>query len=205
MLRIEAAGVVLEAELVVPDDAAGVVIVSDGTRRTRMSRRHREVAEHLNAAGLATILLDTVVGQDRLPPDTVLVSGRLSAVLDWAAEHPQTAELPCGLLCSGTAVTAGMLTAARRIDQVRALVGWDGRPSPGVSTLAKVAAPTLLAVDSADHRAVDACEYAAAHLAGACKLHTMPASPPADNNGERTAAVGEAAAAWFNEHFRGSA
>ncbi|HEX6682591.1 MAG TPA: hypothetical protein VF062_07325 [Candidatus Limnocylindrales bacterium] len=201
LLRIEAAGVVLEAERSVPEDASGVVVVADGARRTRMSRRHREITGQLNTVGLATILLDTAPGRDRLPPDTGLVSGRLAAVLDWAGGRPETAGLPCGLLCSGTAVAAGLLTAARRIDLVRALVGWDGRPNVGVTTLVQVAAPTLLAVDSGDQSAVQACEYAAAHLAGVCKLHSMPGTVPGEN-GERTEAVGRAAAAWFGEHFR---
>ncbi len=51
-------GVELEGELVVPEDARGMVTFAHGSGSSRLSDRNRAVARSLNEAGLATLLFD---------------------------------------------------------------------------------------------------------------------------------------------------
>jgi predicted alpha/beta-hydrolase family hydrolase len=57
-LRISAAGVTLEADIVVPDPALGVVLFAHGGGSSRHSPRNRYVAGKLRRARVATVLAD---------------------------------------------------------------------------------------------------------------------------------------------------
>lgn len=56
--QIPAAGVVLEADIVVPQQARGLVLFAHGSGSSRFSPRNRYVAGQLQHAGLATVLAD---------------------------------------------------------------------------------------------------------------------------------------------------
>ena len=56
--QIPAAGVVLEADIVVPQQARGMVLFAHGSGSSRFSPRNRYVAGQLQHAGLATVLAD---------------------------------------------------------------------------------------------------------------------------------------------------
>jgi putative phosphoribosyl transferase len=55
---IETGSVTLEGELALPEGAHGLVIFAHGSGSSRLSPRNRHVAARLNAAGLATLLID---------------------------------------------------------------------------------------------------------------------------------------------------
>jgi putative phosphoribosyl transferase len=57
-LQIPVTGVVLHADMAVPDQARGVVLFAHGSGSSRHSPRNRYVAAELQAAGLATVLAD---------------------------------------------------------------------------------------------------------------------------------------------------
>lgn len=57
-VHVDAGGVTLEGNLSVPGDAAGVVLFAHGSGSSRHSPRNRQVAEILQEAGLATLLID---------------------------------------------------------------------------------------------------------------------------------------------------
>ena len=57
-VKVEAAGVVLDGDLTIPEHAMGVVAFAHGSGSGRLSPRNRLVAGMLNEAGLATLLLD---------------------------------------------------------------------------------------------------------------------------------------------------
>ena len=56
--QIPADGVVLEADIVVPQQARGMVLFAHGSGSSRFSPRNRYVAGQLQHAGLATVLAD---------------------------------------------------------------------------------------------------------------------------------------------------
>ena len=59
-----AEGIVLDADLVIPDDATGVVVFAHGSGSSRHSARNRAVAGRLQEAALATLLLDLLTPEE---------------------------------------------------------------------------------------------------------------------------------------------
>ena len=67
-LAIQVAGAVLNADLVVPESAKGVVLFAHGSGSGRHSPRNRYVASELQRAGLATMLADLLTIELVHPP-----------------------------------------------------------------------------------------------------------------------------------------
>src|SRR3954468_13926403 len=89
-LRIPVAGVVLDADLGMPETPRGVVLFAHGSGSGRHSPRNRYVADELNRAGLATLLADLLTPQEEqvdlrtaaLRFDIDLLAGRVMALTD---------------------------------------------------------------------------------------------------------------------------
>ena len=64
LVHVPAGDVTLEGELVVPDQATGVVLFAHGSGSSRHSSRNRFVAGELQAAGLATLLIDLLTPEE---------------------------------------------------------------------------------------------------------------------------------------------
>jgi len=119
-LQIPAAGVALDAELALPQPARGVVLFAHGSGSSRHSPRNVYVAEELQDAGLATVLVDLLTpAEERVDAVTAelrfdigLLAARLTAVADWLGEHDITAGLGLGLF--GASTGAGPTSRARR-------------------------------------------------------------------------------------------
>ena len=101
-LRIPAEGVVLDADLAVPDPAAGLVLFAHGSGSSRHSPRNRFVARELQRSGLATVLADLLTPPEeqldartgRLRFDIGLLARRVTAITDWLTGHEPTAAVP---------------------------------------------------------------------------------------------------------------
>src|ERR1035437_642866 len=113
-------GVVLEGDLVIPTDAYGVVAFAHGSGSSRHSPRNRYVAEVLNGAGLATLLLDLLTPDEeaidvqtmRLRFDIDLLAERVVGTVGWLAANPATRQLRIGLFGASTGAAAALVAAA---------------------------------------------------------------------------------------------
>src|SRR5215831_10969224 len=91
----------LGGDLVVPENATGLVIFAYGSGSSRHSSRNRFVARHLNRGGLATLLMDLLTEAEEqvdirprhLRFDIDLLAGRLVNAAEWAAADPDTNDL----------------------------------------------------------------------------------------------------------------
>src|SRR4051794_27932280 len=100
-VRIPAAGVMLEADVALPESARGVVLFAHGSGSSRHSPRNRYVAGQLQAAGLATVLADLLTPEEEridaltaeLRFDIGLLATRLAALTDWLTGQEPTADL----------------------------------------------------------------------------------------------------------------
>jgi putative phosphoribosyl transferase len=204
-VSIPADGLSLEGELDVPADSSGVVAFAHGSGSSRHSPRNRQVAASLRRAGLATLLFDLLdpreeaadVRTRRLRFDVELLGRRLVASLDWLAAQDATATLPVGCFGASTGAAAALIAAARRPEQVAAVVSRGGRPDLAGKELAGVRAPTLLIVGGEDTVVIDlnrqagermSCEHRLEIVDGAGHLFEEPGAL------ER---VAELASAWF--------
>ncbi len=159
------------------------------------------VAHALNVAGLATLLFDLLLPEEaedrRNVFDIALLASRLEETLDWVGIEETLAGLPIGLFGASTGAGAALLAAARRPDQVSAVVSRGGRPDLAAGALALVKAPTLLIVGGLDAVVIDLNERAMAELKCEKRLEIVPGATHLFEEPGTLDAVISLAAAWF--------
>lgn len=209
-LVLDTPGVRLDADVVVPEDAIGVVLFAHGSGSSRFSPRNRFVAEQLNQHGLATVLLDLLTGtEDRadatdghLRFDVGLLADRLIAAIDqFAAGEPaeefHTSALPIGLFGASTGAAAALIAAAARVDTVRAVVSRGGRPDLAGAALAQVKAPTLLIVGEQDPLVADLNQRSRGVMTAPTELRVVPGASHLFEEPGTLEEVAKQAADWF--------
>lgn len=162
----------LEADLVVPEAASGLVIFAHGSGSGRHSPRNQAVARALQARGLATLLADLLTVEeetvDRVTAEfrfnVDLLGQRLVKLIDWARQHPDLGTMAFGLFGASTGAAAALIAAAARPGDVSAVVSRGGRPDLAGAVLSHVAAPTLLLVGGLDHDVIQLNEWARNHM-----------------------------------------
>ena len=175
---IPVAGVVLEADIIVPESAQGMVLFAHGSGSSRHSPRNRFVAEQLQSAGLATVLVDLLTPEEeRLDArtgkfrfDVALLAVRVTALTDWAAGDERTAGLRIGLFGASTGAAAALVAAAARPAEVQAVVSRGGRPDLAGEFLRLVYQPTLLIVGERDQAVIELNRKAMQKLSGETRL-----------------------------------
>ena len=213
-VRIATDGVVLQADLVVPEEATGVVAFAHGSGSSRFSPRNRSVASALNGAGLATLLADLLtVAEERVDARTAelrfdigLLTRRLIGIVDWLSEDEATHALPIGLFGASTGAAAAVRAGAARPRLVRAIVSRGGRVDLAVDELPRCTAPMLLIVGG-DDREVLALNSQAFDRSGAT-VKQRAVVEGATHLFEEPGAleqVARSAAAWFIEHLGATA
>lgn len=155
-VAVPAGEVVLKGELVLPEDARGIVVFAHGSGSSRHSPRNARVASTLHGARLGTLLLDLLTEDEEqvdrrtaaLRFDIDLLARRVLAAVDWLRRHAPDASL--GAFGASTGAAAALVAAAARPDDVAAVVSRGGRPDLAGPVLRHVRAPTLLVVGGAD-------------------------------------------------------
>jgi len=212
-MQIPAAGVVLEADIVVPDSAYGVVLFAHGSGSGRFSERNRYVAGELNSAGLATVLADLLtVEEERVDARTAelrfdisLLTARVVALTDWLVESEATAGLSVGLFGASTGAAAALAAAAARPTSVQAVVSRGGRPDLAGDVLHLVRQPTLLIVGERDPVVIELNRAAMQRLGGETRLEIVPGATHLFSEPGALEQVARLARDWLRQHLNGSA
>jgi len=212
-MQIPAAGVVLEADVVVPDSASGVVLFAHGSGSGRFSERNRYVAGELNSAGLATVLADLLtVEEERVDARTAelrfdigLLTARVAALTDWLVENEATAGLSVGLFGASTGAAAALAAAAARPASVQAVVSRGGRPDLAGDVLHLVRQPTLLIVGERDSVVIELNRAAMQRLGGETRLEIVPGATHLFSEPGTLEQVARLARDWFRQQLKGSA
>jgi putative phosphoribosyl transferase len=190
-----AGGAAIEADLVVPPGARGLVIFAHGSGSSRHSSRNRHVAEVLQRSGLGTLLLDLLTPDEerdrRNVFDIALLAARLDAATAWAADQPATSALPVGYFGASTGGGAALVAAAQP----------GGRPDLAGPWLGAVRAPVLLIVGGDDHAVLDLNRQAAAELRASCELAVVPGATHLFEEPGALDEVARLAADWFTRHL----
>jgi putative phosphoribosyl transferase len=181
-VRIPAAGVVLDGDLVVPAGAAGVVVFAHGSGSSRHSPRNRMVAARLQAAGYATLLMDLLTPEEdevdsrtrKFRFDIPRLASRLTGAVRWLRDRPDGGQLPVALFGASTGAAAALIAAADVGDHVRLVISRGGRPDLAGAALEHVRTPTLLIVGARDVEVLALNEAAAARLSGSVEIAVVP-------------------------------
>ncbi|SEI94105.1 alpha/beta family hydrolase [Frateuria terrea] len=169
----------LPGDLAVPPHARGLVVFAHGSGSGRQSPRNRSVAQWLQQAGLATLLVDLLTPEEEQSRasvfDIAALADRLAAVVAQVRNDPVLGQLPLGLFGASTGTSAALAVAASRPRDIAAVVSRSGRPDlAGPGTLARVTAPTLLIVGGEDKQIQALNRAAQKRIPGKNELVVVP-------------------------------
>ena len=174
-VRIRAGDVRLGGDLTLPSALRGAVVLSFGEGRG--DPRWRAIASVLQRAGYATLMLDLLVGEERSSVGggaaVEALAERLSSAVTWLRRTAGIAGEPVGVLGSGAAAPAALVTAARRPSDVAAAVVYGGRIDLADPALPDVRAPVLVMLESHDSFVREWGEWARGRLGGHTDLKVM--------------------------------
>jgi putative phosphoribosyl transferase len=182
-VQIPAAGVVLNADLTIPERAVAIVAFAHGSGSSRHSSRNRYVAKILNGFKFATLLAD-----------------RLINIATWLQREPQTKHFKIGWFGASTGAGAALIAAAQRPDNVMAVVSRGGRPDLAGGYLTQVVAPVLLIVGENDLQVIELNKSALAQLNTESRLEIVPNATHLFEEPGTLEAAALLAAQWFQVH-----
>jgi putative phosphoribosyl transferase len=193
----------------VPDTCNGFVIFAHGSGSSRFSRRNRQVAESLEAAGFATLLLDLLTRDEEAVDlrtreyrfDIQRLGRRVVAAADWAATHRALRDLNIGYFGASTGAAAALIAAADRPEVSGAVVSRGGRPDLAGGALASVRAPTLLIVGGDDEQVIELNEEAKRQMQTVVRLEIVPGATHLFEEPGTLEQVERLAANWFRQYL----
>jgi putative phosphoribosyl transferase len=199
----------IQGDLHIPDESTSIVVFAHGSGSSRHSPRNKYVADVLNDAGLATLLIDLLTPDEelidfqtaRLRFDIDLLADRLITVTHWLRGQSATEILHLGYFGASTGAAAALVAAGREPQFVEAIVSRGGRPDLAGSWLKKVQAPTLLIVGGNDKVVIELNYQAAAELRAEHRLEIIPNAGHLFEEPGALEQVAALARDWFEEHL----
>jgi putative phosphoribosyl transferase len=208
---------IIEGNLTVPihanTDAKGIVIFAHGSGSSRHSPRNRYVAQVLNNAGIATLLIDLLTQEEEKTDNITreyrfnikLLTKRLLAATDWISQGAGFRNLKIGYFGASTGAAAALVAGAERSRLVYAIVSRGGRPDLASSdVLSRIEAPTLLIVGEKDKQVIELNEKALDQLINIEKKKKIIIIPRATHLFEEPGTLEEVArvaSGWFQCFF----
>ena len=202
---IPADGGSLYGILEIPHQARGVVIFAHGSGSGRFSPRNNFVAQILQDAGIATLLVDLLEESESLNRQKVfdidLLANRLLSNAHWLRHLPDMQGLMIGYFGASTGAAAALQAAAREPIEIAAVVSRGGRPDLAMEYLHLVQAPTLLIVGGNDKPVIPLNETAFARLTCPKELVIVPGSTHLFEEPGALDKVAQLARDWFIKYF----
>jgi len=208
-VQIQAGRAVLSGNLIIPQNAAALVLFAHGSGSSRHSPRNQFVARTLNDAGLGTLLFDLLTPDEEAIDvhtrehrfNIGLLAERLVHATKWAKQQEQTRDLRIGYFGSSTGGGAALVAAAEIPVDIGAVVSRGGRPDLAGDALPKVQAPTLLIVGGNDDIVIELNEMARDQMRCEVKLEILPGATHLFEEPGALEKVANLASDWFNAHL----
>ena len=204
-LDIPLASVTLKGDLIVPENATGIVIFSHGSGSSRFSSRNKMVAELIQQHHIGTFLFDLLteeedeINENRFNID--LLSDRLIDSTQWLMEQESTKELPIGYFGASTGAASALRAAAHFKEKIKAVVSRGGRPDLAISDLPQVTAPTLLIVGSLDIPVISMNKMAYDTLEAPKQMKIVEAATHLFEEPGKLQEVADFAIDWYKKHL----
>lgn len=194
----------LMGNIVIPDDAKGIVIFSHGSGSSRFSPRNTMVASFLNSFHFGTLLFDLLTPDEDIDRDNrfniPLLSSRLDAVTQWLVEQPYARGLNVGFFGASTGAASALYAAASN-PLIKTVVCRGGRPDLAMDILDKVNIPVMLIVGGNDDVVIDLNEMALQRLHCPCKLEIVHQATHLFEEEGAMEKVCALAAEWFSKYL----
>ncbi|MBI5827577.1 MAG: dienelactone hydrolase family protein [Deltaproteobacteria bacterium] len=204
-VHIKAGGVRLEGALVVPVGARGIALFAHGSGSSRKSPRNNFVAQVLQKAGLATLLMDLLTHEEDLDYerrfDIDLLATRLRDATVWVKKDADTSGLKIGYFGASTGAAAAIKAAVEEGGSIGAIVSRGGRPDLARDSLAALKAPILLIVGGRDDIVVELNRKAYSMIGCEKELVIVPGATHLFEEPGTLEEAANHAALWFKEHI----
>ena len=199
----------LEANLVIPPQTDGLIILVHSTSKGRYSQSSQYIAAVLHHAGLATLAINLLTLHEEASDcrtkylifNANLLAERLGGATDWLALHPATQDLRMGYFGVGIEAGAAILAAAKKPSRVGAIACLGGRLDLASAVLSKIQVPTLLMVDEEDSRAQHINQNALEKIHVEKQLEMIAGATHLSENLQALNKVADSAAQWFKQHL----
>lgn len=191
--------------LAVPQNSTGLVVFAHGSGSGRHSPRNRLVADVLNRAGLATMLVDLLTapeeGDRARVFDIELLADRLVEVTRALRTRSVLCGLPTGYFGASTGAGAALWAAAEPGAEIAAIVSRGGRPDLAGPRLAHVRAPTLLIVGGNDRRVLELNREAQLRMSCPSEIDVVPGATHLFEEPGALEQVADLARDWLRRHL----
>jgi putative phosphoribosyl transferase len=207
---------VIEGDLILPASGThikGIVIFAHGSGSSRHSPRNKYVAQVLNNAGIATLVVDLLTIEEEAVDNLTkehrfniaLLAQRLVSCTDWTLQNPELKHLKIGYFGASTGAAAALVAAVARPNVISAIVSRGGRPDlAGKAVLDQIESPTLLIVGENDNTVIELNQNALSLLRRIEKKKKLILIPNATHLFEEEGALEEVArraSGWFECFF----
>ena len=196
--------VMVQGELIIPENARAIVIFSHGSGSSRFSSRNQQVAKYLQDKKFGTLLFDLLTMEEDQHYsnrfDIGLLTKRLAGATEWLEELPAAKDCRIGYFGASTGA-ASALKAAAFLPQICSVVSRGGRPDLAMENLPQVEAPTLLIVGSLDYDVLNLNKEAYIQLGGEKKLEVVDGATHLFEEPGKMEIVSELAGNWFEKHL----
>jgi pimeloyl-ACP methyl ester carboxylesterase len=204
-IDIPLTSVILKGDLVIPENATGMVVFSHGSGSSRFSTRNRMVAELIQKQNIGTLLFDLLteeedqVYENRFNID--LLVSRLIETTEWLIEFDKVKGLPIGYFGASTGAASALRAAAYFGDTIKAVVSRGGRPDLALSALHQVTAPTLLLVGGMDVPVIEMNKTAFDELHCVKEMKIVPGATHLFEEPGKLLEVANLAISWYRRHL----
>lgn len=204
-INIPLSSVTLKGELVLPENALGIVIFSHGSGSSRFSPRNKMVAELMQQHGIGTLLFDLLTEEeDRVYENRFnidLLVSRLIEATEWLMQYKMTKKNPMAYFGASTGAASALRAAAYFGINIKAVVSRGGRPDLALNALPMVTAPTLLIVGQMDMPVIKINKLAFDQLKSIKEMKIIPGATHLFEEPGKLMEVAEMAIEWFKKYL----
>ena len=196
----------LKGELVIPENAIGIVIFSHGNGSSRLSPHNKAVAELIQQHDIGTFLFDLLtepedaIYENRFNID--LLASRLIQVTEWLKQFKDSVGLRIGYFGASTGAASALRAAAYFEKEVKAVVSRGGRPDLALNVLHLVTAPTLLIVGQLDVPIITMNKEAFDELKTIKEMKIIPGATHLFEEPGKLREVAELAISWYLDYLK---
>lgn len=204
-MDIRLSSVSLKGDLIVPENAIGIVVFSHGSGSSRFSTRNKMVAELMQEQYIGTLLFDLLTEEeDRIYENRFnidLLTSQLIETTEWLWENKETKNLPVGYFGASTGAASALKAAAFLGEMIKAVVSRGGRPDLVITELSLVTAPTLLIVGSLDVPVIGMNKMAYDKLESVKEIKIVPGATHLFEETGKLQEVADLAITWYKRYF----
>ena len=210
VVKIPSGKATIFGNLSIPPKARRLVVFAHGSGSSRFSPRHAKVAREINAAGIATLLIDLLT-EDEEAADMYsgefrfnigLLAQRLVDSTEWARKDPSTKSLTIGYFGASTGAAAALIAAAQLPMLIKAVVSRGGRPDLAGDYLPSVKAPTLLIVGGEDSEVIELNKEAKEKMKAQTRIVIVQGATHLFEERGKLEEVAKLAIEWFSQYVK---